>query len=75
MKNPRAIQRNCPCFNGRCQMTKTPHKQGRPSKICPVCERAFQWRKKWARDWSQVRYCSHRCRALAKAANRQDSHV
>ncbi|WP_083919090.1 DUF2256 domain-containing protein [Hydrogenovibrio halophilus] len=56
-------------------MTKTPHKQGRPSKICPVCERAFQWRKKWARDWSQVRYCSHRCRALAKAANRQDSHV
>jgi hypothetical protein len=33
-----------------------------PSKICPVCERPFKWRRKWARDWDNVRYCSERCR-------------
>lgn len=33
-----------------------------PSKTCPVCGRPFVWRKKWARDWENVRYCSERCR-------------
>lgn len=33
-----------------------------PSKICPVCGRSFDWRRKWARDWAQVRYCSDACR-------------
>ncbi len=33
-----------------------------PSKLCVVCERPFVWRKKWARDWDQVVYCSERCR-------------
>lgn len=32
-----------------------------PSKICPVCTRPFTWRKKWARDWAHVKYCSKRC--------------
>ncbi|WP_081909752.1 DUF2256 domain-containing protein [Pseudidiomarina atlantica] len=32
-----------------------------PSKICPVCQRPFSWRKKWERDWEQVKYCSQRC--------------
>lgn len=31
-------------------------------KICASCGRAFEWRKKWARDWDQVRYCSAACR-------------
>ncbi|UTA52025.1 DUF2256 domain-containing protein [Deinococcus radiodurans] len=22
----------------------------------------FSWRKKWERDWDNVRYCSERCR-------------
>jgi hypothetical protein len=26
------------------------------------CGRAFAWRKAWARDWEQVRYCSSACR-------------
>lgn len=34
----------------------------RPSKICPVCCRPFQWRRKWAGIWEQVIYCSERCR-------------
>jgi len=32
-----------------------------PTKICPVCERPFSWRKKWERDWESVVYCSKRC--------------
>lgn len=37
-----------------------------PQKICVQCERPFSWRKKWARDWEQVKYCSERCRRTAK---------
>jgi hypothetical protein len=37
-------------------------KQDLPSKICPVCGRPFSWRKKWARHWDEVRYCSDACR-------------
>jgi hypothetical protein len=33
-----------------------------PSKVCEVCRRPFTWRRKWARDWESVRYCSDRCR-------------
>ncbi|WDY55903.1 DUF2256 domain-containing protein [Pseudomonas sp. PSKL.D1] len=33
-----------------------------PSKICAACGRPFTWRKRWARCWEQVRYCSARCR-------------
>jgi hypothetical protein len=37
-------------------------KQNLPSKICLHCQRLFAWRKKWARDWENVRYCSDACR-------------
>ena len=33
-----------------------------PRKICATCARPFAWRRKWARDWDQVRYCSERCK-------------
>jgi hypothetical protein len=33
-----------------------------PDRICASCGRAFSWRKAWARDWEQVRYCSAACR-------------
>ncbi|MBL56483.1 MAG: DUF2256 domain-containing protein [Flavobacteriales bacterium] len=33
-----------------------------PSKICPVCGLPFNWRKKWLKNWSNVKYCSERCR-------------
>jgi len=39
-----------------------PHHAERPTKICPVCQRPFQWRKKWKDVWDEVRYCSDRCR-------------
>ncbi|WP_452226467.1 DUF2256 domain-containing protein [Lacinutrix cladophorae] len=37
-------------------------KQHLPEKICIVCNRSFTWRKKWAKDWEAVKYCSVRCR-------------
>ncbi|RUO27622.1 DUF2256 domain-containing protein [Aliidiomarina maris] len=37
-----------------------------PSKICPQCQRPFSWRKKWERDWKQVKYCSKRCAGEAR---------
>ncbi|WP_084166661.1 DUF2256 domain-containing protein [Pseudomonas knackmussii] len=43
-----------------------------PSKLCPVCGRPFNWRKRWARCWDAVRYCSARCRGMRQAqAQRQ----
>eukprot|EP00850_Spirogloea_muscicola_P015412 SM000117S25532 [mRNA] locus=s117:430957:431593:- [translate_table: standard] len=33
-----------------------------PVKTCPVCQRPFEWRKKWAAVWDDVKYCSERCR-------------
>ncbi len=33
-----------------------------PSKICATCRRPFAWRKKWARGWEEIKYCSDRCR-------------
>jgi hypothetical protein len=42
---------------------RTPRRKGQlPTKICAVCGRPFEWRKKWAADWEAVRYCSERCR-------------
>ncbi|MDO6597264.1 DUF2256 domain-containing protein [Oceanihabitans sp. 2_MG-2023] len=37
-------------------------KQHLPEKICIVCNRPFTWRKKWAKHWEAVKYCSVRCR-------------
>ncbi len=33
-----------------------------PQKTCKGCGRPFTWRRKWERDWDQVRYCSDKCR-------------
>lgn len=33
-----------------------------PSKTCASCGREITWRKKWARDWEAVRFCSDGCR-------------
>jgi len=43
-------------------MPKQRKKSELPSKICPVCGRPFVWRKKWAKDWENVKFCSQRCR-------------
>ncbi|WP_442970147.1 DUF2256 domain-containing protein [Roseibium sp. FZY0029] len=37
-------------------------KRDLPEKICATCGRPFTWRRKWARDWEDVRHCSERCK-------------
>ena len=32
-------------------------------KICPVCNREFENRKKWKEVWDKVIYCSNQCRS------------
>ena len=32
-----------------------------PTKVCVTCNRPFAWRKKWAKNWDEVKYCSRRC--------------
>lgn len=32
------------------------------AKVCLRCGRKIEWRRKWARDWDSVRYCSSACR-------------
>ncbi|MCI5041399.1 MAG: DUF2256 domain-containing protein [Donghicola eburneus] len=44
-------------------MAKMRRKSDLPSKVCVTCGRPFSWRKKWAKVWDEVRYCSDRCRS------------
>lgn len=41
---------------------KMRRKSDLPTKTCVACGRPFAWRRKWARDWDRVLYCSDRCR-------------
>jgi hypothetical protein len=36
-------------------------KSNLPTKICVVCKRPFQYRKKWKKVWDEVKYCSKKC--------------
>jgi hypothetical protein len=40
-----------------------------PEKICAACGRPFAWRKKWARDWDNVKTCSERCKGDLRGKN------
>lgn len=40
-----------------------------PTKPCIACGRPMSWRKRWAKTWDAVRYCSDRCRRARTAAN------
>ncbi|WP_459697792.1 DUF2256 domain-containing protein [Acidisoma sp. C75] len=33
-----------------------------PAKTCATCGRPFVWRRKWAKVWAEVLYCSDACR-------------
>ncbi|SDF34539.1 hypothetical protein SAMN04515659_0726 [Dyella sp. 333MFSha] len=43
-------------------MSRMRKKADLPHKTCAACGLPFSWRRKWAKDWEQVRYCSERCR-------------
>ncbi len=39
------------------------------SKICIVCKKPFSWRKKWKKNWSEVKYCSNKCKKKSRIIN------
>ena len=47
-------------------MPRMRKKSALPTRTCRTCGRPFVWRRKWARDWDRVLYCSDRCRAAAR---------
>ncbi|NBD30043.1 MAG: DUF2256 domain-containing protein [Alphaproteobacteria bacterium] len=47
-------------------MARMRRKSDLPQKTCASCGRLFTWRRKWAKDWKNVRYCSQRCRRGGK---------
>ncbi len=38
------------------------NKAALPSKPCAVCGLTMTWRKRWAKNWAEVKYCSDACR-------------
>lgn len=52
------------------QETEMMKKEHLPTKKCAVCQKLMSWRKKWAKVWDEVKYCSERCRRL-RSFNRE----
>ncbi|WP_071596815.1 DUF2256 domain-containing protein [Neolewinella persica] len=48
---------------------KKPHL---PTKVCPVCGLSFSWRKKWEKNWDDVKYCSEKCIRNKNTVNPSD---
>ncbi len=42
-----------------------------PPRTCAACGRTITWRKKWERDWDNVKFCSDRCRSHKSNAHLQ----
>lgn len=40
-----------------------------PQKPCAHCGLPMVWRRKWAKVWTEVKFCSERCRREAKRAS------
>lgn len=38
------------------------NKAALPTKPCAACGRPMSWRKAWAKNWAEVRYCCDACR-------------
>jgi hypothetical protein len=38
------------------------NKRSLPGKPCVACGRPMTWRKRWARNWDEVKFCSQACR-------------
>ncbi len=38
------------------------NKSSLPSKPCVACGLPMTWRKRWAKNWAEVKFCSEACR-------------
>ena len=44
------------------------NKASLPSKPCVQCGRAMTWRRAWAKNWAEVKFCFGRCRQQLRNA-------
>jgi len=51
------------------------NKQALPSKPCMACGRSMSWRKRWARSWDEVKFCSDACRRIKAVAGAATANV
>jgi hypothetical protein len=54
-------------------MPKMRLKSDLPRKICGACGRPFAWRKKWAKNWDEVKTCSDRCKGELRRGRKDPS--
>jgi len=50
---------------------KAVKKENLPTKICVICNRPFNWRKKWERCWDELTCCSKSCNAKRRSGKRE----
>ena len=43
------------------------------TKICSSCGRTIEYRKKWEKNWSEIKYCSDECRRNKNKFDFRDS--
>ncbi len=46
------------------------NKASLPSKPCVACGRPMSWRRRWAANWDEVKYCSDACRRARPVGGR-----
>ena len=56
-------------------MTFKGNKAALPSKPCVACGREMTWRKSWAKNWDDVKYCSEACRRQKSTGTAQAPQV
>jgi hypothetical protein len=42
-------------------------------KTCETCGRVIEQRKKWLKDWEQIKYCSEKCRRSKNAPSYEEA--
>jgi len=45
------------------------NKAALPTKPCVACGRPMSWRKRWAKTWDEMRYCSDACRSKRRTGS------
>jgi hypothetical protein len=43
------------------------NKASLPAKPCVACGRPMSWRRRWAANWAEVKFCSDACRRARPA--------
>ncbi len=41
-------------------------------KVCQLCGRSFEFRKKWEKNWEEIKFCSDRCRQSNKGQSKKN---